>query len=79
MARDEDLIMCAAFIDWMRQAFAKKGTNAKLKESVEQFSQAFTRVIQSYEEEIECLKAAQNADSTTQTASLPARVDSAVE
>ena len=79
MAREDDLIKCITFINWMCDAFSQEGVNKKVQYDVLHFSESFANLIKSYEEEIECLKAAQNVDNTTQITSQPVPVDSVEE
>ena len=76
--RELDLVATASFIKWMNDAFNTSSTDKTLRNNVREFSNAYARIIKSYEEEIEWLKSALNAGSTTQTDSSPALAGSAV-
>ena len=64
--READIAACTTFIKWMRDAFNTSSTNKELRKSVTDFSNSFARIIQSYEEELECLKSALPADNIIQ-------------
>lgn len=75
--REIDKLYMASSIQWMQQAFA--GHPGEVQDMINGMHRAFTRMVESYEEELECLKHALPADSDTQTTSLPAPVDSVAE
>lgn len=75
--REIDKLYIATGIQWMQQAFANNP--GQVQDMINDMQRAFTRLVQSYEEEIEWLKHALPADSPILTSSLPAPVDSAVE
>lgn len=76
--READIIACTSFVVWMKQAFAN-ARDSKVKQNISVFADTFNRIIQSYEEELECLRAAQNVECTTPTASQPVPVESVEE
>ena len=73
--RELDAASVAAAVAWMKQAF--EGKEGPIVDMLNVMQSAFANVIESYEEELRCLKRAQLVDSGTQTSSLPAPVDSA--
>ena len=75
--REVDKLYIATGIQWMQQAFANNP--GQVQDMINGMHRAFTRMVESYEEELECLKHALPADKSTQINSLPAPVDSAVE
>ena len=75
--RNNDIIYMASAITWMKQAFS--GRSGDVANMVNGLSETFNRILQSYEEEIECLKRVLPADTPFQTGSLPAPVDTAAE
>lgn len=75
--READKIYVATNIKWMQDAF--KNHPGDLHNMLVTLHATFFRMVESYEDEIECLKHALPVDSTTQTALLPAPVDSVAE
>ena len=75
--RELDLALIVATFQWMNEAFAQHP--GAIRDNLLKATEAFASLVQSYEEEIECLKHALPADKHTQMSSLPAHVDSAEE
>ncbi len=74
-SREDDIIFMTTAIQWMNQAF--KGQHGEVARMVRALPEHFSNILQSYEDEIECLKRALPVDNDTQTNTLPAPVDSA--
>ena len=73
-SREEDIAFMVTAIEWMNQAF--KGQHGDVARMVRALPECFSNILQSYEDEIECLKHALPADNDTQTNILPVPVDS---
>ena len=75
--READKIYVATNIKWMQDAF--RNYPGDLSKMIDTLHATFIRLVESYEDEIECLKHALPVDNTTQTVSLLAPVDSVAE
>ena len=75
--REVDKTYIATGIQCMQQAFANNP--GQVQDMINGMHRAFTRMVESYEEELECLKHALPADKSIQINSLPAPVDSVAE
>lgn len=75
--RDIDKLCMVTSIQWMQQAFANNP--GPIQDMINGMHLAFARVVDSYEEELKCLRRALPVDNDTQINSLPVHVDSVVE
>ena len=72
--RQKDIAYVTASFNWMLLAF--KETPGQLQDMIKETAEAFARIVQSYEGDIECLKRVQPVDKPTQMNSIHAPVDS---
>lgn len=73
-SREEDIAFMVTAIEWMNQAF--KNQHGDVARMIRALPEHFSNILQSYEDEIECLKRALPVDNDTPTNTLPAPVDS---